>query len=464
MAFIRTILIGVVLIGGVGALGISLSPVGKVLIPTGVGISAKQLCSLVFVSRLDAERAWDLYVDPLLGPAFGLVSYSVDEATPAVTARALGGLYSVRAVHRPGLGCTLVHDDTQPLQPTPALDRDPVEHDPMVMTLDVVHQEITFDQEQLDAALEKAFTEPGGPSPRNTLAVVVLHDHILIAERYAPGITPDTPLPGWSMTKSVTATLAGILEHQNRLDVEARGALAKWRDTDDPRQAITLDQLLRMTSGLDLTETQDGFDENSQMLFIEPDAAAFAADRPLQKPIGSHYEYMSGNTVLAMARVQEVVGRDLGSSYDFIHRVLFEPLSMKTAVIEPDQAGTFIGSSFMLASARDWASLGQLYLDGGKVGDEVLFDPEWVDYVTRHTTESAGKGYGSGFWLLGERREAPSSGEGLPQDAYFGWGFQGQYLFIIPSENLVIVRLGATNGGDSGTTTLVKDIVAALHP
>ncbi|MCI5043944.1 MAG: beta-lactamase family protein, partial [Aquisalinus sp.] len=262
----------------------------------------------------------------------------------------------------------------------------------------------------------------------------------------ADGIDATTRLPGWSMTKSVTATIAGILVQQGKLDVTEAGALKEWRGTGAPQEDITVDHLLRMTSGLLMTERNNGRDPNSQMLFIEPDGAHYSATRELHQPVGSYYEYMSGSTVLAMRAAQEAIGGDLRTAYDFIRDELFLPLGMTSAVIEPDQSGTFVGSSFMMATARDWARFGQLYVDGGQVSGEQIIPTDWSDYVTKHTEQSGANGYGASFWIITDaQRESDETLAALPEDTFSARGFQGQYTHMIPSEQLVVVRLGATN-------------------
>ncbi len=463
MKLLRTILIGLAVLVILAVAGLAISPIGQVLVPVGVGIAAKHQCSLVFVGGLDPERARRLYVDPVLGPAPDLVTLEVNREDQSVTGSTLG-VYRARAVHREGLGCTLVHgaDAALPsaaelgLSPRPAPERLP---------LDTAHRDLTFDVASLEAALDRAFAPSAPDRPRNTFAVVVLQDGKLVAERYAEDIDFDTPLPGWSMTKSVTATLAGILAREDRVDMDAPGAIELYRGTDDPRSAITLDHLLRMTSGLEISERQDGLDPTSQLLFLEPDAAAYSAARPLQKEPGTYYSYMSGSTVLAMARVQDIIEGGLAADREWVQEVLFRPLAMHTAVIEPDQSGTFIGGSFMLAGAHDWARFGQLYADGGVTAQgQRLIDSSWVDYVSTHTEQSGSRSqflrYGSGFWLAGAR-PGENGDRPFPADTIYASGFQGQYIMISPTENIVVVRLGADTGGGTGIMDLYGSVLAA---
>ncbi len=451
------------LAGVVVYLAVLWSPLGRRLLPVAAGMAAKQICSLRFVSGMDVGRARALYLEAPLQGADAILEIDVDPVRESVTAR-VPGIVSQRAVHRRGFGCTLVQDESHALEPVeaPAIESS-------VMRLDAAHRAEVFDADRLAAAVDRAFRETAGAPARDTLAVVVFHDGKLIAERYADGVTRGTRLPGWSMTKSVTATLVGIAAEQRGLDPFAAGALPEWRDTDDPRSQISIDHLLRMTSGLAIGESQDGFDPNSEMLYLEPDAAHFAATRDLQAAVGLDFEYMSGSSVLAMRAVQEAIRGDLAEARQFVQDELFAPLGMQSAVLEPDQAGTFVGSSFLFATARDWARFGQLYVDGGMAAGRRLLPESWIEYVTTPTAnasveaapensfwESGRSGYGAGFWLQGDSA-------GLPPDTFDANGFQGQYVHIIPSAGLVIVRLGATNFRGHDHQRLPREVVAAMR-
>jgi CubicO group peptidase (beta-lactamase class C family) len=434
------------------AVGLGLVLFVRAAAPVGTALAAKQLCSLAYVSGLDRGFARAACVDPHIRQLSMGLDVRYDDTTRSVETTGFR-LWSARARYRPGLGCTLLHADARFEDlALPRVAAAPISADPD-------HARTRFDAAALERALDAAFADPPGESPRHTLAVVVLHEGRLVAERYAAGFDETTALPGWSMAKSVTATLVGVLVHQNRLDVDAAGAIVEWRDSDDPRSAITVDHLLRMTSGLAIREDQSGADPNSRMLFLEPDGAAYSAQRSLRAEPGTHWEYMSGNTVLASRRIRELTGGSLKSVSVFFRTQLFEPLGMATAVLEPDPSGTPVGSSFMLASARDWARLGQLYLNGGRWNGRRIFSASWVDYVTRHTPTSGEENYGAGFWI----NDAPEGPRWptLPRDTYAASGFQHQRIFIAPSHQLVVVRLGATWGDRSHLERLAADVIAA---
>lgn len=413
------------------------------------GLAAKQLCSLVYVCGFDPEQAKSIYIDPLLAMVDLDISVDYDNAHHKVTVSGLGATLAT-AEMRDGIGCTV----------TTSLDHDlPPLKEPLfeVQNYPLVHassQRIanTFNGNAVEKALDNAFSPD-----HNTLAVVVLHKGELVAERYAPGISASTPLPGWSMAKSVTATLVGLMVKQGKLDINKPGIVPEWRNHKDGSERVALDHLLRMTSGLDVVEDQSGEDPNSEMLFVASDAAAFAANRGVKCPPGTIWAYMSGSTVLACRAVYQAAGGTLESSQRFYREAFMKPLGADSFVLETDASGTFIGSSYTIATPHDWAKFAQLYLDDG-VRDGVQLLPEgWVEYVVRHTPESGNNSYGAGFWTVDH-----SNMDFLPKDTFYANGFQGQYAIVIPSRSLVIVRLGASVGPD-GIWQLVDDISSAMR-
>ncbi|MGI9328280.1 MAG: serine hydrolase domain-containing protein [Pseudomonadales bacterium] len=449
---LRKLFIGLLLtLTIVGAMGVwyvrSAAPVAS-------GLIAKQLCTLVFESRLTPRRARALYFRTLIGPAERFFQHEIDPQQPAVSVAGAGA--QARAIHRPGLGCTLAYPpDADPgqlvLSPVVTINRG------ASTAIDHGVRAAAFDQSALEQALDSAFN---GESERNTLAIAVMHQGKLVAERYASGITAATPLPGWSMAKSTTATLVGVMQQQGMLRVSDSGLFPQWA-AGDHRHNITLEQLLRMTSGIDLPETGSGIDANSIMLFTQNDAAGWAINRGLRAAPGLEFAYTSGSTVLVARYLTEVAGGPQ-AMYRLI-REFFDTLGMHSAILEPDAAGTFIGSSFMVASARDWAKLGQLYLNEGLWNGQQLFAPEWVAFVRELTPQSQARSYGAGFM---RRRPltlyAESQVPALPEDAFAAHGLQNQALYIIPSEDLVVVRLGATSDyWQSGEWSLVADVIAA---
>ena len=430
----------------IGGGGFSQTPIARIYLNAGTGITAKQICSISWVSRMDRDFGRSIYLDPLLGAAGDFISVFVDEEQRQVRT-SIFGLWRQRAVFREGLGCTLVHSGREfdaELSLPPAQDFQP-------MPVDAAHRDSHFDVEALDAAIEAAFDEGGWP--RNTLAVAVLHEGRLVAEHYAPGVSRETPLLGWSMTKSLISTWLGHMVLSGAVDHMGEDQIPEIAAYHDDRGDITLDSLIRMAGGMDNYETNTGSDPNSDMLFNASDMPAYAARRDrLHAPL-EVWSYQSGNTILTTDTLQRLTGDTLAEQLAGLRARIFEPLGIYSAILEPDETGHFQGSSYLYMTAHDWARLGQLYLDGGMAGETRIIPQDWPGYVSTPTQSSEGW-YGAGFWLPGPR-------DGLPEGAYIMQGFQGQRGFILPNEELVVVRLGATLG-ETGTWTLASAVAGAL--
>ena len=323
---------------------------------------------------------------------------------------------------------------------------------------------------QLAAALDRAFAEPEKSPLRHTQAIVVMKDGRVVAERYADGIGIDTPLLGFSATKSVISALAGILVRKGALKLHEPVPIAAWQGADDPRRAITLDHLLRHTAGLALGSSlqaslASALEPVNRMKFMEPDMAAYAESMPLRSAPGSAWNYHDGNTVILCHVIRQASGGSASKMMRFARQELFDPLGMRNVTIEFDASGNAEGSSQMLASARDWARFGQLYLNDGMAGGKRILPEGWVKY-SASPTPNAWVGQGAGFWTnLGDSFGATYRTEhGWPRDAFFAKGTIGQYVIIVPSERLVIVRLGRSPNWPpeaDGVFELVRDVVAA---
>jgi len=429
------------------------------------GYISHQLCSAVFVAGQDPARAYREAIEPLAGPLAFLVKHQVDRERAEVRAT-IAGVAESLAVHRPPYGCVNATGGLPVQQPAKAAGK------LMVATEESPPAVVEPSDPRLRAALDRAFEEaPNGPR-RNTHAVVILQRERIVAERYAQGIGVDTPLAGWSATKSATNALLGILVRQGRLEMHAPAPIAAWADPADPRHAITPDQLLRMTSGLDAGQSLhdvSAFDPSARMLFVESDMAAFAAGRPLAHAPGTHFNYTDPNTLLLSRIVRDLAGGSAESTRLFIKRELFDKLGMRHATMEFDASGTPIGASHLWASARDWARLGLLYLNDGVIDGERVLPPGWVAYSAAQTPGAEYIGYGAGFWTnrgsgLGASYRIAA---GLPADAFMARGSYGQYVVIVPSHGLVVVRLGpAWTARDDmdAVARLTREAIEALQP
>lgn len=431
------------------------------------GFVAGVLCTETFVSGLDPARVFSETTSAM--PGAGLISwaldYRVDRARKDVTVT-LFGIGRSHAVWRgEALGCSLDHGRAVADVSLP-----PVAEKPALLP-DIAGPSIVTPQSpQLAAALDRAFAEPDKAAPRNTRAVVVLKDGHVIAERYAEGIRIDTPLLGFSATKSVMSALAGILVGKGTLKLNEPVPIAAWRGPGDPRGAITLDHLLRHTAGLALGSSlsaslASALEPVNRMKFMESDMATYAESMPLETAPGAAWNYHDGNTVILAHLIRQATGGSAADMMRFARQELFGPLGMRHVAIEFDAVGNAEGSSQMLASARDWARFGQLYLKDGVAGGKRILPEGWVKY-SASPTPGAWAGMGAGFWTnLGDSFGAAYRIErGVPRDAFFAKGTIGQYVMIVPSEKLVVVRLGRSPnwpGDADGVFQLVADTIAA---
>lgn len=301
----------------------------------------------------------------------------------------------------------------------------------------------------LEPLLDAMF-DPAGRLTRS-FAVVVVHRGRLVAERYADAlehfdrpaepITVDTPLLSWSMAKSMLHALVGMLVAEDRLELDAPADVPLWRADDDPRRGITLDHLLSMRDGLDFIEdyVDAGRSDVIEMLFGSgrDDVFRFAADRPLVAPPGARFNYSSGTTNVISGIVARAVGA--GQPYEeFLQSRLFDAIGMRSAHATFDPAGTFIASSFVYCTARDFARFGTLYLRDGVWDGRRLLPEGWVDLARRFrsTDEDTGNGYGSQWWV------DPDDVDGL--GTFWANGYEGQSIMVVPGLDLVVVRLGKT--------------------
>lgn len=431
------------------------------------GFVANVVCTETFVSGLEPARVFAETVSAM--PGTGLISwafdYRVDRARQDVTVT-LFGLGRSHAVYRGvGIGCYLDHGGAVADIAAPTPDAK------SALLPGIAGPSMVAPQTpQLAAALDRAFAEPDTSTLRNTRAIVVMKDGRVVAERYADGVGIDTPLLGFSATKSVMSALAGILVRKGALKLHEPVPIAAWQGADDPRRAITLDHLLRHTAGIALGSSlqaslSSAIEPVNRMKFMEADMAAYAESMPLVSAPGAAWNYHDGNTVILAHVIRQASDGSASNMMRFAWQELFDPLGMRNVALEFDASGNAEASSQMLASARDWARFGQLYLNDGMAGGKRILPEGWVKYSTT-PTPGAWVGQGAGFWTnLGESVGATYRTErGWPRDAFFAKGTIGQYVIIVPSERLVIVRLGRSPNWPpeaDGVFDLVRDVVAA---
>jgi CubicO group peptidase (beta-lactamase class C family) len=449
----------VVLAATASATAITFRPDRAIRVAT--GFVAHTICVKTFVSGFDPQTVFAETTDRAgIRRLRYVLRFSVDRATRIVEASTLG-LFRSRAAFHEGLGCVDLLGSKEPYLLRSDVEGLKVPKAPPLLP-DIAGPAIVEPADPaLKAALDHAFEEPAEPPFRRTKAVVVVHDGRVIAERYAPGVGTDTPLLGFSMTKSVVNALIGILTQQGLVSPSMPAPIAEWRGADDPRREIEVEHLMRMTSGLALDETNSGFDPSSRMS-LEDDMAGYAVRAKMIAPIGTRWYYSSPTTQL-LARIIRDAASGPEQTLAFAWRELFHPLGMRNVTLEFDGVGTLQGGTWMLASARDWAKFGLLYLNDGVVGGKRVLHEDWVDFCAAATLDTD---YAAGFWT--NRSEHPNAKArvelGIPRDAFFASGDMGQRIVIMPSQHLVVVRLGDSvdpSGDMRGLARLVKEVIAA---
>ena len=432
--------------------------------------SAKVAASAVFVSGrtiesvLEQEMAPDAPLQALVRP---LLSYEVDREQKTVTATVLGT--KVTAAFVEGLGCTLVRGDVAALRaralPPVMTTFDPRPW-PLGDAVDEAGMPSGVDGASIDKALDVAFTDREGRTKARTRAVVVVHKGRLVAERYAPGFSADMPLAGWSMTKSLVNALVGLRVLDGKLDPDAPPPVPEWSAPDDPRRQLRLMDLLRMESGLEWSESyEDPQSLALRMLFLGSDYGGFAAQQRLEFAPRTTHEYSSGTSNL-LCRIVRATFDDERIHLAYARDRLFLPIGMKSALLEPDPSGVFVGSSFGFATARDWARFGLLYLRDGVWNGQRILPEGWVDMARAPCATSPRGDYGAHLWLNAGKADDPQKRpfDTLPQDLFYLSGYEGQYVVCFPSHDLVVVRLGCTKKGGFDLHGFLRAVMQACAP
>lgn len=423
------LVIGLALVGLIVLAGVAVSRIDPIA-RTGSGYIAKIACSEVFVAGRDPAAVMSAEfkgIDPALERVS--VKFDIDDKTVATS---LFGMGRSRAVYREGYGCTLA--GAGEILELPALPGAGAPDDRALIRSG-------------NAALEAVFDAAMADASAGHRALLAMRGGEIIGERYAEGFGPDTRMLSWSMAKSVTADMVGAAVLRGVLDIDDAPPVPEWREADDPRRAITWRDLLRMESGLAFDESYGApMSDVNRMLFQSADTGGVAADQPAAAPPGEVWAYSSGTTNLIQRALRTAL-TEAGIDYHrFPRGALFGPLGASSAVLEPDASGVFVGSSFLYATARDWARLGQLHLQDGVWQGVRLLPEGWTDFV-RTPVAASDNEYGGQFWLnldglSGRGRRFPE----LPASAFMMSGHEGQYVVMMPDEDIVLVRLGQTRG------------------
>jgi CubicO group peptidase (beta-lactamase class C family) len=455
--------------------GLSILVFIKEAMPIISGYGCKVLCSGVFVAGRTPES---VIRDDLGSFPLNLGTYTVDRTDSSVTGSVLGMATRV-ALYRSGLGATLVSGMTEETLKEQRVERaglpgvrpDTIDW-PMGDRAPVVRENrggmggraddmpggdrqgmmLVGDTVGLGAAVGLAFGGGGAPLTGTRAVVVVYHGQI-VAERYAPGFDRHTRLTGWSMTKGITNALVGILVGNGKLNIYQSAPVGTWQE--DQRNRITMADLLHMESGLRWWEFYGGPSDATRMLFKEKDMGAYAMGSAVRNPSGKVFNYSSGTANILSAIIRKTVADT--DYYRFPYEQLFYKTGMYSALLEPDAGGTFVGSSYCYATARDWARFGLLYLQDGVWNGQRILPKGWVDFT--RTGDPATENFYGALWWLNEGLRQPK----LPEDCYSCEGYEGQYIWVIPSKDLVVVRMACEHGRKLNPDVFVPAVMGALR-
>ena len=417
------------------------------LLPIITGYAAKNLASAVFVSGREAKDVEEIDLN------FSLIRYTsntVDYDNKTVTSRFLWSKST--AAYREGYGVTLLRGITaeelrEQRFPKGVLSEGQGKQD-SIAQLSLGDSALA---ERL-APIAKVFVDERAYKG-HPFAFVVLHRGGVVVECYDKGIGRDTKLLSWSMAKSFANALIGLMVKDSLLDIHAPMDIPEWQG--DGRKAITLHDLMQMQSGLEWNEDYGARSDVNIMLHCERDMGLYALSKPLEHKPGTYWQYSSGTTNIVMRYLRSRFPSE-EAFIGYMRSRLFDPLGIVRPVFEQDLSGTFVGSSYLYATARDFARFGQLYLDDGCVDSERILPKGWVDY-TRRPAAASGKHYGAFFWLNGNGKFPD-----VPKDMFYCDGHDGQDIFIFPSHELVVVVLGFSPKPDNviDFNALLRDILS----
>ncbi len=404
------------------------------------GYNAKTYCSCYFVSQRSDCLENDL-------AKFGYLTRTLDADQKSVRSNIYGFLER-KAVFRKGLGCTLIKDIDEPLSSSPQIFKPPIDslHDSVpfpegtLISIEENHSQV--DYQKLNTAIDRIFTEPNINMKRHTRSVLVYHKNALIASKFKLGFTPKTPQLGWSMSKSIGATLAGVMIKDGLISLDQTHLFDQWENTK--KSNISLHDLLTMSSGLYFEEEYYKPSLATEMLFGSTDMSEIPMKQKLIKKPGTFFQYSSGTSNILMRFLQNELKKNGKDPIAYLQKKLLDKIGMTHTIIEPDPSGLMATSSYAYASALDWLRFGILYLNKGVWNEEQILPSDWTKYVSTPTPSCDSAAYGAHFWLNAGFKEDQSDRRypNLPADMYFASGHAGQHVFIFPSKDLIIVRLG----------------------
>lgn len=426
------------------------------------GYKASFTCSGVFNAgrspeRIAADELSGIYPD-YRDPLAALPEAEIDRARGLVAVRWAPEMPPRLALWRPGRGCTQLPAGATAPEAALEVKAGPAGPSPLPWPQGDVLAKPPKPSKALAATVDRAFAEAAYGAGSKTTAVLIVRAGRILAERYAEGFDAFTPQRTWSVGKSMAVTVLGAAVQEGLLDVKAPTSLPEWARPGDPRQVITLENLLHMASGLHSGRSGSRTDA---IYFGAGLVAEYAGRAPLEAPPGARWRYANNDTLLAMRTLRarlEAGGR--GAEFaTYPQARLFAKLGMRHTTPETDWAGDFVFSSQVWTTARDMARLGLLHLNDGVWGGERLLPEGWVGYVSTPAPAqpAGGPGYGAQWWLYGPE-------DGLPEGTFAARGNRGQFLFIVPSEKLLVIRRGFDDALGEGfdAARFTAEVLAAL--
>lgn len=423
------------------------------LMPVITGYTAKNLASAVFV----AGRSQEAMENEDLNFSFiAFTRNTVDFEKREVVSRFLWG--ESKAIYIEGFGCTLVEDFSEEEirnRPYQLVDAFPAGADTIPWPMgswieDSIPAEI--DPEKLNRVIDQAMSDT--IPHKGTFALMVVYKGQPVAEVYRDDFSENTKFLSWSMAKSVTNALVGLRVKDGQMAIDDPLAIPEWQQ--DERQNITLNNLMQMNSGLEWNENYGNLSDVTVMLHKAGDMGQYTQQKAYEHPAGSVWVYSSGSTNLVCREIRKTFPSDQ-AYYAYPRQALFNRIGMTSAIFEMDASGTFVGSSYLYATMSDYARFALLYLNEGNwLGEQIL--PEgWVEYTTETAKGSDGR-YGSFFWL-NQSGEYPDA----PNDMYLCKGHDGQFICMIPSKELIVIRTGYSKKGEFDLNGLLKGVLESLE-
>jgi CubicO group peptidase (beta-lactamase class C family) len=440
-------------------------PIGT---PTELGLqgSAKVLCSAVFISGRDPDEFFKNSGFWFMPPDEAeKVTWTVDRERKLATT-SFGGITRSARYHG-DQGCQIERQGKSGIEFTPVAVKTTLpdamtQEWPMGDRAGDARLPEGVDAAQVAAAVETAFADPAA----RTAGVIVVHKGKIVAERYMPGITKDTQLESWSMGKSITSTLFALLVKDGTYTLEQRAAVPEWQGANDPRREIRNIDLLRMSSGLRFIATQDpdytpdkGYPDHFYIYNGGVDAFTYSVNVPLQFPVNTEGRYRNCDPLTIGRLVKQAVSKRGEEYLTWPQRALFDRIGIRRQVLETDPYGNFLLTGHDYGTPRNWARLGMLYLQDGMWQGQRILPEGWAKFVSTPAPAWKQPTYGGLFWINGTGQW------NLPRDAYFMAGAGGQWTFVVPSHELVVVRMGHFRGAGAGQRALnaaFKQLLSAI--